>query len=72
MGNRTRIKAGDNVKTQNTGIPPKLFSSNRSLSTERNDELIVTLSDAYENRRAQQVGEWERLYGNNVYQARFE
>ena len=25
-----------------------------------NDELIVSLADAYENRRAQQVSEWER------------
>ena len=31
-----------------------------------NDELIASLSDAYENRRAQQVVEWERLYWRNV------
>jgi hypothetical protein len=26
------------------------------------DELIVSLADARENRRARQVGEWERMY----------
>ena len=31
-----------------------------------NDDLISSLSNAYENRRAQQVVEWERLYWQNV------
>jgi diketogulonate reductase-like aldo/keto reductase len=31
-----------------------------------NDDLIASLSNAYENRRAQQVVEWERLYWRNV------
>ena len=31
-----------------------------------NDDLIASLSDEYENRRAQQVVEWERLYWQNV------
>lgn len=31
-----------------------------------NDDLIASLSNAYENRRAQQVIEWERLYWQNV------
>lgn len=31
-----------------------------------NDDLIASLSNAYENRRAQQVVEWERLYWQNV------
>ena len=44
-----------------------LFSSSRSRSIEKNDDLIVSLSDAYENRRARQVVEWERLYTHNVY-----
>ena len=30
------------------------------------DDVIASLSDAYENRRAQQVTEWERLYWRNV------
>ena len=49
--------------------PPPHFSPNRPRSAEKNDDLILSLSDAYENRRARQVGEWERLYGQNVYRA---
>ena len=51
----------------NSSLPR--FSSSSPSSTEKNDDLILTLSDAYENRRARQVGEWERLYGQNVYRA---
>ena len=72
MANRTRIKTGNIAETQTTKIPPGLFTSARTQSIEKSDDIIVTLSDAYENRRAQQVGEWERLYGQNVYRARFE
>jgi hypothetical protein len=38
------------------------LSSGRSHSKENilNDDLIVSLADAYENRRARQVSEWER------------
>lgn len=41
----------------------KAYSS-RKLITEAApiDELIVSLADARENRRARQVVEWERLY----------
>lgn len=34
-----------------------------------NDDLIVSLSDAYENRRAQQVFEWERVRRQNIQRA---
>lgn len=47
----------------------QLLSSSAPQSKEKNDDLIIALSDAYENRRAQQVGEWERLYQHNVYRA---
>jgi hypothetical protein len=43
------------------------FSSTKPRAAEKSDDLILSLSDAYENRRARQVGEWERLYGRNVY-----
>jgi hypothetical protein len=46
-----------------------LFSSSRTRSPEKNDDLILSLSDAYENKRARQVSEWERLYSHNVYRA---
>lgn len=31
----------------------------RNIENLTSDDLIVTLADAYENRRARQVGEWE-------------
>lgn len=34
-----------------------------------NDDLIVSLSDAYENKRARQVFEWERLRRQNIQRA---
>lgn len=33
-----------------------------------NDELIVSLADAYENRRARQVTEWEKMRRKNMQQ----
>lgn len=41
---------------------PELLSYRRPRLREGhfNDELIVTLSDSYENKRARQVNEWER------------
>jgi hypothetical protein len=33
------------------------------------DDLILTLSDAYENRRARQVFEWERIRRNSLQKA---
>lgn len=41
----------------------ELLSSRKPQSKDNpiNDELIVSLSDAYENKRARQVTEWERL-----------
>ena len=34
-----------------------------------NDDLIVSLSDAYENKRARQVFEWEKARRQNVQRA---
>jgi len=41
----------------------------RSKNIPINDELIVSLSDAYENKRARQVTEWERMRRQNVQPA---
>ena len=35
----------------------------------RFDELIVSLTNAHENRRARQVSEWERLGGQSLSRA---
>lgn len=68
MVNRIRTNASGNAgHKQDKGNSSKLLSSTRSQSTERQDDLIVLLAERYENRRARQVGEWERLYGQNVY-----
>jgi hypothetical protein len=34
-----------------------------------NDDLIVSLADAYENQRARQVFEWERIRRQNAQRA---
>ena len=68
MVNRIRTNnSGNTGHKQDTNNSSKLLTSPRSQSTERQDDLIVSLAEQYENRRARQVGEWERLYGQNVY-----
>lgn len=49
----------------------ELLSKPKSQSKEnpKTDELIVSLSDAYENKRARQVFEWERVRRQNVKRA---
>ena len=70
MANRNHKAAVDNGTLASTNNPTTTLPSSRSSqSREKNDDLIGTLSDAYENRRARQVGEWEKLYGENVYRA---
>lgn len=48
---------------------PEFLSSRRSQHKENpiNDDLIVSLSDAYETKRTCQVNEWERL-GRQYFQ----
>ena len=41
----------------------------KSKDNQINDDLIVSLSDAYENKRARQVFEWEKLRRQNVQRA---
>ena len=38
----------------------------KSKETKSNDDLILSLSDAYENRRARQVVEWEKVRRQNA------
>ncbi|MEO8071974.1 MAG: hypothetical protein ABI686_01890 [Acidobacteriota bacterium] len=45
----------------------KRISKNAENST--NDDFIVALSDAYENKRARQVFEWEKVRRQNVQRA---
>jgi len=41
----------------------------KSKDNQLNDDLIISLSDAYENKRARQVFEWERVRRQNVQRA---
>ena len=49
----------------------QLLSTRISKQTENsiNDDVIVSLSDAYENKRARQVFEWEKVRRQNVQRA---
>ena len=49
----------------------QLLSKRLSKSKENysNDDLIVSLSDAYENKRARQVMEWEKIRRQNAQRA---
>ena len=46
----------------------QILSSRNTKSKENltNDDLILSLSDAYENKRARQVFEWERTRRQNL------
>ena len=68
MANRIRkTAAGETRNESSNNALHTLLSSSKTRAPEKTDDVIITLSDAYENRRARQVGEWERLYGQNVY-----
>jgi hypothetical protein len=43
--------------------------NSKSKDNQSSDDLIVSLSDAYENKRARQVVEWERVRRQNVQRA---
>lgn len=50
---------------------PDHASASQSLQLTRlsADEIILSLSNAYENKRARQVGEWERVQANRLQRA---
>jgi len=64
MVNQTRQNVApepDKFSAPNVVNSPALSTSRSQQKDNRiNDELIVTLGDAYENKRAQQVNEWEK------------
>lgn len=65
--------AGEITKLNETEtlIPIKPISTllSKRNSKESNDDLIVSLSDAYENKRARQVFEWEKLRRQSLQRA---
>ncbi|MDQ2747088.1 MAG: hypothetical protein M3T96_07510 [Acidobacteriota bacterium] len=44
-------------------------AKSRETNNQTSDDLIVSLSDAYENKRARQVFEWERARRQNAPRA---
>lgn len=49
-------------------LPPSTRISGK-IDNLSNDDLIVSLVDAYENKRARQVFEWEKVRRQNVQRA---
>ena len=68
MVNRTdnAAKREKRTNSQHTLSASPARSRNDKL---QNDEFIVALSDAYENKRAQQVSEWQSLQPKVMRQA---
>jgi hypothetical protein len=64
-------KLNDNEASAVLNYISTLLSTRNSKSKDNqsNDDLIVSLSDAYENKRARQVFEWERVRRQNVQRA---
>ncbi len=61
-------KLNDNEAIAVVNYISQLLSNRISKSKEPklNDDLILSLSDAYENRRARQVIEWEKVRRQNA------
>ena len=64
-------KLNENETVEVLDYISELLSTRKPKSKENlpNDDLIVSLSDAYENKRARQVFEWERVRRQNVQRA---
>ncbi len=68
MVNRIDPRRRDKLTRQDTPINyiSDTFSSSRTKDTPRFDDLIVSLANAHENRRARQVTEWEQMRRYNI------
>ncbi len=71
MINREPTSAARNVRgSHNSEIQTRTSTSSRrysSLETVVNDDLIMSLANAYENVRARQVTEWEWMRRQTVH-----
>ncbi len=61
-------KLNENETLAVAGYISQLLSTRNSKTKENysNDDLIVSLADAYENQRARQVFEWEKIRRQNA------
>jgi len=65
MVDRTFIpKDSDRNKAANSDQPSTIRSSHNTKGV--SDEIIVSLANTYENKRARQVTEWERVQPANI------
>ncbi len=64
ISNETKVS-----KITDYASKPPSNSINHTKETNFNDELIVSLADAYENKRARQVFEWETVRRKSFQQA---
>ena len=64
-------KLNENETLAVAGYISQLLSKRNSKQKENfsNDDLIVSLSDAHENKRARQVFEWEKVRRQNAQRA---
>ncbi len=75
MVKRTKQNATSEITQLNetetlTSIKPiSQLLSKRNSKENQSDDLIVSLSDAYENKRARQVFEWEKLRRQSLQRA---
>ena len=79
MVNRTNTNVASEINKLNEKETSAVLDYISTLLTKRiskskennalNDDLIVSLSDAYENKRARQVMEWESVRRQNYHRA---
>lgn len=62
-----KINLNENKSSNLANYIPKPVSKKNSKQNSSSDDLIVTLSDAYENKRARQVFEWETIRRQNNF-----
>jgi hypothetical protein len=71
MVNRKNTTAAHDIakRYENERSSQPLSTQQRSSKRERplNDDVIMSLANAYENQRARQVTEWERVGFQNIY-----
>ena len=57
----------DTARDNNSRNRQESHLSAASAAQRRDDDVIASLANARENRRARQVGEWERVGFRNLY-----
>ena len=63
-----KLNEHENSAVLNFISEPRSQRQSKAIEIHPNDEIIRTLSDAYENKRARQVFEWERVRRQNSIQ----